>query len=701
MVVSSTRLNKKKKLEKYWEGFITSDKFDLSQLNSTIASSWQRCKEAEVNPLGGKCDRIFGRDRLEQLWEANRILLEVAAPVIESVYYTVQGSDFMVVLVNNEGIILKTMGDYQTLSSAERLNFRQGAVWTEDSVGTNAIGTSLTSGIPIQITGPEHFCSHHHVWTCSAAPIRDPEGHVLGCLDMSGPYDKMHPHTLGMIVAAAQAIEYQLRRELSKSELELALKKLTTAVDTVNDGIIYINKDGIITDANIPACNLLGLSHGKLKGMRFNHVLGGDIASGCLTAGASANGEDFIISAPPGRLVCSIKTITHNNGTIGGAVAVIRIQKNGAKGPVSYCTGGKMKVAGGPRTDTGSGNGLVRSSGGVSAGTTSRQANPFNGIIGCSRPICAAINLARRAAACSSTVLLLGESGSGKEVFATSIHMASDRRQGPFIPVNCASLPSGLIQSELFGYSGGSFTGAKRDGQQGKFELANGGTLFLDEIGDMPLDMQANLLRVLQEKAVMRVGGSKMIPVDVRVIAATNKDLFQEMQQGRFREDLFYRINVLCIEIPPLRDRGAGDLQLLTQHLLVSIAARLGRPVCKIDSAAMEMLAEYHWPGNVRELANVLEQMLIITDDDVTRVEHLPRYLQKSARDSKGLAGQVSCAPEESRSSNPVSTLEQIEKQAIREALQCFGGNISRTAQALGIGRNTLYGKLKKYDLND
>lgn len=152
---------------------------------------------------------------------------------------------------------------------------------------------------------------------------------------------------------------------------------------------------------------------------------------------------------------------------------------------------------------------------------------------------------------------------------------------------------------------------------------------------------------------------------------------------------------MLCIEIPPLRDRGAGDLQLLTQHLLVSIAARLGRPVCKIDSAAMEMLAEYHWPGNVRELANVLEQMLIITDDDVTRVEHLPRYLQKSARDSKGLAGQVSCAPEESRSSNPVSTLEQIEKQAIREALQCFGGNISRTAQALGIGRNTLYGKLK------
>lgn len=700
MMAGHAGLNKRRNMEKNWEDFIYSDKLDLNKLNSDIVSSWQRCKKAEVNPLGGKCDHIYGRDRLEQICESNKMLLEVATPVIESVYHTVQGSGFMVVLVNNEGIILKTMGDYQTLNSAERLNFGQGAVWTEESVGTNAIGTSLTSGIPIQITGAEHFCSHHHVWTCSAAPICGPEGHVLGCLDMSGPYDKMHPHTLGMIVAAAQAIESQLRRELSKSELELALKKLTTAVDTVTDGIMYINGDGIITDANIPACNLLGLSYGRLKGMRFNHVLGGDIVSGCFTAGASANGEDFIISAPLGRLVCSVKTITHSNGTIGGAVAVIRIQKNGVRGPGGHCTGGEMKAAG-PSTDTGSGNGPVRPSGGVSSGTASRQAAPFNGIIGCSQPVRAAINLARRAAACSSTVLLLGESGSGKEVFAMSIHMASDRRQGPFIPVNCASLPSGLIQSELFGYSGGSFTGAKRDGQRGKFELAHGGTLFLDEIGDMPLEMQANLLRVLQEKAVMRVGGSKIIPVDVRVIAATNKDLLREMQQGRFREDLFYRINVLCIEIPPVRDRGAGDLQLLTQHLLVSIAARLGRPVCKIDSAAMKMLAEYHWPGNVRELANVLEQVLIITDDDVIRVEHLPRYLQKPARDSQGLAGQVPCEPEESGRGNPVSTLEQIEKQAIREALQRFDGNISRTARALGIGRNTLYDKLKKYDLKD
>ncbi|HBX23541.1 MAG TPA: sigma-54-dependent Fis family transcriptional regulator [Desulfotomaculum sp.] len=698
MVLSSTGMKEQKKIEKRWENFIHSDQCDLSMLNSTIASSWQRCKKTNVNPLGGKCNYLYGQEHLKHFWENNKMLMEVAKPVIESVFYTVQGSGFMVVLVDNKGTILKTMGDYQTLSKAEHLNFGQGAVWSEESVGTNAIGTSLVSGIAIQITGAEHFCYDHHVWTCSAAPIRDPGGHILGCLDMSGPYDKMHPHTLGMIVAATQAIESQLRKELSQTELELAHQRLARTVDTITDGIIYINNAGVITGANIPARNFLRLLEVDLRGMLVDHVLGGGFASRYLSNGRSMDGEYFVISAPTGKLICAIKAISDGSDKIDGAGFVICIRKNSVMETKKYCRGTVLELDGITGIDSDFGKGSLQANGRATSGIQNKQVAPFKNIVGCSQPIAAAINLAQRAAACSSTVLLLGESGSGKEVFAKSIHMASNRCQGPFIPVNCASLPSGLIQSELFGYSGGSFTGAKRSGQPGKFELAHGGTLFLDEIGDMALDMQANLLRVLQEKSVMRVGGKDFIPVDVRVIAATNKNLYKRMQEGNFREDLFYRINVLCIEIPSLRERGASDLQLLTQHLFTSIAAKLGRPVCKLDPSVLQMLAKYHWPGNVRELSNVLEQMLIITDDEVIRADHLPRFLQKLSLTTKG-SSKEAAGNQRKSGNNQMGILEQMEQQAIKEALQRFSGNISQTARALGIGRNTLYEKLKKLNL--
>ncbi|SHJ10377.1 sigma-54-dependent Fis family transcriptional regulator [Desulfofundulus thermosubterraneus] len=558
---TSPQLAVQKRMVKNWERFINSGTLDLCDVRSTVATSWQRCKIAGVNPVGGICKRILSDNRIEQLEEENKMLLDVARPIIKSVYNIVQGSGFMVVLTNSEGIILETMGDGKTLAMADRLNFFRGADWTEESVGTNAIGTCLVTGVPIQITGAEHFCTNHHLWTCSAAPIRNPGGLILGCLDMSGPYDKMHPHTLGLIVAAAQAIEKELCREMLKREWN------------------------------------------SFKGVQVDGV----------------------------------PAFPHGQPAAGNAGAY-------------------------------------------------RARFTFDDIIGTSRQIRAAVNLARRAAACSSTVLLLGESGSGKEIFAQAIHNGGDRRNGPFIPVNCASLPAGLIQSELFGYSDGAFTGARRGGQPGKFEMAHGGTLFLDEIGDMPLEMQANLLRVLQERNVTRVGGKKAIPVDVRIIAATNKDLFREVQKGNFREDLFYRINVLTIEIPPLRER-AEDLSLLIRHFLAGISARVGKNLAGIDPAAMEILLSHRWPGNVRELANVLEQAIIFADGPVIQPGHLPRYLTGGSRRPVVGLGQV-------------VTLEQMEINAIKEALAVFRGNITRTAKALGIGRNTLYEKIKKYGIS-
>lgn len=685
-MVRSPKTIEQNRLEKVWEQYIDTGTLDLGQVNNTIAASWERCRSASVNPIGGKCSRVYNNDYLQEFRESNRKLLDIATPMVESIYHSIQGSGFMVVLINKEGIILKTMGDHEALANAEKLNFYSGANWTEESVGTNAIGTCLAAGIPIQVTGAEHFCSNHHAWTCSAAPIRSPGGRVLGCLDISGPYEKMHTHTLAIVVAAASAIENQLRKELTSKELSSALSYYKAVVNSIPDGLLSVSAEGIITDVNTTACRILGLPLQKIKGQRADQVLRSVVSlKDILTLGQGRYSEEFFVDTPQGGLRCKAhaRVFAGAGKKAGGAVVFIREVSTG-NGPEAV---GRQREAvnrswggHGPYTGNGKQEDPVRVSGG-----RSRASFSFKDIIGLSRQIRQAVNLSIRAAAGCSTVLLLGESGTGKEIFAQAIHNAGHRRDGPFIPVNCASFPGGLVQSELFGYSDGAYTGARRGGQPGKLEMADGGTLFLDEIGDMPLDMQANLLRVIQEKTVMRIGGNQFIPVDVRIIAATNKDLHQEVKNRNFREDLFYRLNVLTIQIPPLRDRE-GDVELLIEHFNTSLSAGLGIKVKEIDPAAMEILNRYHWPGNIRELMNVLEQAITFAEEKVIRECHLPQYLFTACRQSAGKARQV--AP-----------LEQMEIDVIRETLSHFKGNISRTAKALGIGRNTLYVKLNKYKI--
>ncbi|MHB8918626.1 MAG: sigma-54-dependent Fis family transcriptional regulator, partial [Desulfocucumaceae bacterium] len=293
------------RMEKHWEQYIDTGTLDLGQVNNVIAASWGRCRSASVNPIGGMCSRVHNDDYLQDLRESNRKLLNIATPMVESIYHSIQGSGFMVVLVNKEGIVLKTMGDRETLGNAEKLNFYSGANWTEESVGTNAIGTCLAAGIPIQVTGAEHFCSNHHAWTCSAAPIGSPGGRVLGCLDISGPYDRMHTHTLAIVMAAARALENQLCKELTSKELSSALSYYKAVVNSIPDGFLSVNDEGIITDVNTPACRILGLPLKRLKGQRADHVLrstGG--LKDILTSGQGRHSEKFFIDTPRGRLRC-------------------------------------------------------------------------------------------------------------------------------------------------------------------------------------------------------------------------------------------------------------------------------------------------------------------------------------------------------------------------------------------------------------
>jgi transcriptional regulator with PAS, ATPase and Fis domain len=311
----------------------------------------------------------------------------------------------------------------------------------------------------------------------------------------------------------------------------------------------------------------------------------------------------------------------------------------------------------------------------------------FENIIGKSKEIQEIKALSQKAAHTDSSVLILGESGTGKELFALAIHKASKRAQGPFVKVNCAAIPNELLESELFGYEGGAFTGAKKEGKAGKFEIANGGTIFLDEIGDMPMNMQVKLLRVLQEREIEKIGASKPKPIDVRIIAATNQGLEPMISEGKFRSDLYYRLNVIKINIPALRERK-GDVVTLSYYLLDKICNKLGKYVRDISTEALEYLKNYKWPGNVRELENVIERAVnVIEVEDIIKVNHL----------SKEIVGEVFV--------KEVKALEQVlneaEKQAIVDALIITRGNKTKAAQMLNISRTSMYEKMAKHKIDE
>lgn len=308
-------------------------------------------------------------------------------------------------------------------------------------------------------------------------------------------------------------------------------------------------------------------------------------------------------------------------------------------------------------------------------------------IIGNSLTIQKVKGISSKAAKTDSNVLIIGESGTGKELFAHAIHNDSKRFDGPFVKINCAAIPKDLLESELFGYEEGAFTGAKKQGKVGKFELANGGTIFLDEIGDMPMEMQVKILRVLQEREIERIGGNRTIPVDCRIIAATNRNLRERIKENEFREDLFYRLNVINIEVPPLRERKE-DIELLALKLMEKLSETLGHHVNNVTVEALECLKQYNWPGNIRELENIIERAINMTDNETIEVFHLPQYIFIKAQNAM---------PEMPQIQNLKEAVEEVEKTTITNCLISVQNNKFKAAKLLGISRTSLYEKIEKY----
>ena len=619
-----------------------------------IQNSHKRCENLNISKEQNISNNILEGEELQRRLNRRRKLIITSEPFINQLYNFVKGSNFFAILTDEDGCILSVIGDEDILTEAFSLKMIPGAYMDEKNIGTNAMSIAISEKVPIQVSGDEHYIKAYHRWTCSASPIRDCEGNILGCLDLTGYSEEVHSHTLGMVVAAVDAIERMLKMEKCSEELKISRKYTDTIIDSIPIGIITSDLEGNIKATNTHASEMFGYSIREMKRMRIGQLFDGwEAVRNVICSKSAFSDEEVFVNARRNKLQFNLSAypILDNNDNIIDVVYVFSEVKKVRKLA--------NKIMG-------------------------RQAiYTFDKIIGNNDKFLATIELAKKIADSKSTILISGESGTGKEVFAQSIHNYSNRKDEPFVAINCGAIPKNLIESELFGYEEGAFTGAKRSGHPGKFEVADGGTIFLDEIGEMPLDMQTRLLRVIEESTVSRIGGTNEILVDVRIIAATNKNLIEEVEKGNFRKDLFYRLNVLPIKLPPLRERKE-DIKLLIEYFMRRISKRLNKKMVKISDEQMEHLLRYSWPGNVRELENFIE--LIIN------TEAIPDHLGCSDNRLE-VANYIESEHED-------LSLDKMEKRYIIKALRKHGGNITLSAKALSIGRNTLYRKIEKYNIN-
>jgi sigma-54 dependent transcriptional regulator, acetoin dehydrogenase operon transcriptional activator AcoR len=590
----------------------------------------------------------LNRTDLSLVIEQNQALHKYALPVMETLYEQIVNTHNMVILTDAQGVIMHTLGDDDFLEKANRVALTPGVAWSEQRRGTNAIGTAIVEGTPTLVHAHEHYLHANHILTCSAAPIFDPRGAVIGVLDVTGDCNSFHRHTMALVRMSAQMIENQLFAAAYQDGITLHFHSRPEFIGTLMEGIVSFTPGGRFIAANRSAMFQLGLAPNALSTHTLNSLFGLGV-SALFDHYRTATPELLHMCLPSGVRVYARASVRLSNSMICGADVVPsprpapESEANNRLSSLRYLNTGDPQVA-------------------------------------------AIITKVSKVNGKDIPILINGETGTGKELLAQAIHNDSPRAGSPFVAVNCASIPETLIESELFGYEDGAFTGARKKGSIGRILQANGGTLFLDEIGDMPLNLQARLLRVLQERMVTPLGSAKSIPVNVNVICATHRNLRDMIAKGEFREDLYYRLNGLVVKLPPLRERT--DFETVVNKLL-SCEGKGARYTVTPD--VMQMFKQHNWPGNFRQLTNLLRTAMVMTGDDgEIRMEHLP---DDFLDDVKSM-GCKEAAPAAVDTVPANATLEDVELNMIQKALQAHGGNVSAAARALGISRNTIYRKL-------
>jgi sigma-54 dependent transcriptional regulator, acetoin dehydrogenase operon transcriptional activator AcoR len=639
-----------------------------------IQESWQRSsrfglrkdESPDFDPAG-LCDLSLAR-------EQNRELMAHAAPVMETLHDQIVDTESMIVLTDAGGLILHALGDDSFLQKADKVALKPGVAWSEARKGTNAIGTAIAENSPVLVHADQHYLRANSFLTCSASPIHAPTGELLGVLDVTGDYRGYHKHTMGLVRMSTTMIENALFRRLYHPQLLVAFHTRPEFIGTLMEGLIAFEADGRVLSANAAASFQAGMSVSAMRTHTAQSLL--NISLNALLSAANRgvcvpmNG-----ALPTGVKVCLVASgeflVRRSMGAFeaGHSSApsnVSAIRERAQPAPIAPC------------------------------GDTPSLAN-FDALCTGDPQIASIVARLKRVADADVCVLLEGETGSGKEWFARALHAASNRASKPFIAVNCASIPEGLIESELFGYEEGAFTGARRRGQVGKVLAANGGTLFLDEIGDMPLAMQARLLRMLQERAVNPLGSTRSVPVDIKVIGATHRKLRTLIAEQRFRDDLYYRLNGLTVRLPSLRERT--DIDAVIARVLVAD----GNETWQLAPQVQQLFRHHTWPGNLRQLANVLRTARALAGNErVIEREHLPDDFFDDVQDFDGhmasqlLANAAIPAAQITPPSapSPVS-LHDVERHAIERALAQHQGNVSAACRVLGISRNTFYRRMK------
>ncbi len=657
------------KLDEAWERFIAYDNgFDYSFIRPFIFESWQRSRSHNVNPRG-RLTFILPQDEIEKRLKENSLLIEVARPYMERLYSVVEGSGYYLLLSDRDGYVLDLIGDQEIIEQGKESFLVVGAHRAESVAGTNAIGTCLEMKNPVQIWAGEHFIDRHKFFSCSCAPIFGQTNEVIGCLNITGQYTQVHSHTLGMVLSSVDGISKQIALRQAYDEIESLSLERNSVLESVSSGLILLDEEDRVVQLNGSARRMLHLVNENPIGFPLDNFISSEdqeLPLHFCRLQSEYNNEEITFQfsnghLPPEKFRITTKFVGDAKPTHS---TVIRLEES------RYI------------------NTLVNKVSGFKASFT------FESIIGSSPATKTLIAVSQRAARSSSNVLIIGESGTGKELVAQSIHNASSYASGPFVAINCAALPKGLIESELFGYEKGSFTGANKEGNPGKFELADGGTIFLDEIGDMPLDVQASLLRVIQSKEITRIGGKRPKKIDVRIIAATNKNLIDSVAEKIFRQDLYYRLNVLFIQVPPLRDRE-NDIIELAHHFTKILNSPHQLPL-DLSEEVHPVLLKHRWPGNIRELENVIERAINITEDGIIRANHLPDYIRTSgnplhAPATETLADNWEATDLDYESNGRLLILASLEKTR---------GNVKLAAEVLGISRRTLYRKMEKYQID-
>jgi transcriptional regulator of acetoin/glycerol metabolism len=626
-----------------------------------VLDSWVRSRDVfHVDPALERSPMVLTEDELCRRRERLEAL-GVGVPVLERFGEELRETEDMLALCDADGNVLATGGHPRVIEETAEFNLRIGGSWSEQAAGTNGIGTALAEGRPVQVIGADHYVAAFQRWVCTGAPIRHPiSGETIAVIDVTGYRDKVQAHTFLAVQATAALIEQRLLLELTLDEKLLCDRLFARVNRTPADAMLAVDRRGRVVQLNAAAERLLTVrrpSGGQTLGDELKPVVAAALERG---GGHPEGYEQTIGSRALGGQVRIVTLPVFRDRRPIGAVVVLSLGEPGRLAD----PGRRMRAE----------NLALREE--------VDQASMFEEIVGTSAPLRAVLARVSRVAPTDSTVLITGETGTGKELVARAIHRGSGRSSNPFVSVNCAAIPPALIASELFGHEKGAFTGAL-ERRLGRFELADGGTIFLDEVGDLPSDTQLALLRVLQEREFERVGGNRSIRVDVRVIAATNRDLSAAMEADAFRSDLFYRLNVFPIEMPPLRERQE-DIPLLVAYFVDRYARRIGKTIENIDQRTFDIFQGYSWPGNIRELQNVIERSVVICETATFAIDEswLRRELPKAPRPIQTLA----------------DDLATRERERIETALATSRGRVSGPSGAaakLGIPGSTLDSKIR------